>query len=655
MKIERSARTTPGDAGGPDAFRSFFEALERPAALCDCELRLRAANGAFREWCGRDVAQGRPLAELIDSTEVPLPSDGGSVEVAVEVAGRTWALSLSRRGETVAVLARPVGPSSMAALLAAHSRQQRIEQMLLELGRQVAAVGSEEELVATVAQAVKRMFPGRSFCIRIADYRSTGLTSLYAEGRLLGQEREVLVVDRGALLKMHLDLSSLPPDRVRLVDGEVPLLFAGSVRGISAPLVASGQLFGMINVEYPDGLPSDAVADERLLHQLVTQVAVAIRNVKLIDELTFVRKYLEELLEHANALILVVNREGRVVVFNRLLARLTGHRRDDVLGRDLLDLVPEGERMRMMRVLASALRGEPVSGFETRILGHGGREVRVSFATSSVATADGEVEGVIAIGQDLTVIRELESRVIHAEKLATLGQIAASVVHEINNPMTAVATYAHAMLLRHSAQPGSDPGDKEKLRKILANAERILNFTRDLVSYARPAQDRPELVDVEPLVDTAIGFCDHVLQKHGVVVERQYGAVPRVAAVKGNLVQVFVNLITNACHAMPRGGNVVVSTSCESGEVVIRVRDSGSGIRPEHLGRIFEPFFTTKPDGKGTGLGLSIVQGIVENHGGDVQVNSELGAGTTFTIRLPAHVVPGSVRGESAEGSSRAM
>ncbi|HZA51775.1 MAG TPA: ATP-binding protein [Myxococcaceae bacterium] len=655
MKIERSARTTPGDAGGPDAFRSFFEALERPAALCDCELRLRAANGAFREWCGRDVSQGRPLAELIDSTEVPLPSDGGSVEVAVEVAGRTWALSLSRRGETVAVLARPVGPSSMAALLAAHSRQQRIEQMLLELGRQVAAVGSEEELVATVAQAVKRMFPGRSFCIRIADYRSTGLTSLYAEGRLLGQEREVLVVDRGALLKMHLDLSSLPPDRVRLVDGEVPLLFAGSARGISAPLVASGQLFGMINVEYPDGLPSDAVADERLLHQLVTQVAVAIRNVKLIDELTFVRKYLEELLEHANALILVVNREGRVVVFNRLLARLTGHRRDDVLGRDLLDLVPEGERMRMMRVLASALRGEPVSGFETRILGHGGREVRVSFATSSVATADGEVEGVIAIGQDLTVIRELESRVIHAEKLATLGQIAASVVHEINNPMTAVATYAHAMLLRHSAQPGSDPGDKEKLRKILANAERILNFTRDLVSYARPAQDRPELVDVEPLVDTAIGFCDHVLQKHGVVVERQYGAVPRVAAVKGNLVQVFVNLITNACHAMPRGGNVVVSTSCESGEVVIRVRDSGSGIRPEHLGRIFEPFFTTKPDGKGTGLGLSIVQGIVENHGGDVQVNSELGAGTTFTIRLPAHVVPGSVRGESAEGSSRAM
>jgi two-component system NtrC family sensor kinase len=655
MKIERTARPSPGEGLGPEAFRSFFEALERPAAVCDSALRLLAANAAFLEWCACDTAEGRLLGELIDAAEVPLPGERGSVEVAVEVAGRTWALSLSRRGETVAVLARPVGPSSMAALLAAHARQQRTEQMFLEIGRQVAAVGSEEELVAIVAQAVKRMFPGRSFCLRIADYRSTGLTSLYAEGRLLEMDREVLVLDRGALSKLHLDPSSLPPERVRLVDGEVPLLFAGSVRGISAPLVASGQLFGMINIEYPDGVPHDALADERLLHQLVNQVAVAIRNIKLIDELTFVRKYLEELLEHANALILVVNREGRVVVFNRLLARLTGHRRDDVLGRDLLELVPEGERMRVMRVLGSALRGEPVSSFETRILGHGGREVRVSFATSSVATADGEVEGVIAIGQDLTVIRELESRVIHAEKLATLGQIAASVVHEINNPMTAVATYTHAMLLRHATQPNADPGDREKLRKILQNAERILNFTRDLVSYARPAQDRPETVDLEPLLDTAIGFCDHVLQKHGVAVERQYGPVPRVAAVKGNLVQVFVNLITNACHAMPRGGKVLLSTSSESGDVVVRVRDTGTGIRPEHLGRIFEPFFTTKPDGKGTGLGLSIVQGIVENHGGDVQVSSELGSGTTFTIRLPAQVLPSATRGESAEAPHRTV
>jgi two-component system, NtrC family, sensor kinase len=652
MKTELSLRAAPAEE--PEAFRSFFEALERPAAVCDCELRLLAANSAFRDWTARDAPEGRLLQEVVAAPAVPVPADGGAVEVAVEMSGRTWALSLSRRGETVAVLARPVGPSSMEALLAAHARQQRVEQMLLEVGRQVAAVGSEEELVAIMAHAVKRMFPGRSFCIRIADYRTTGLTSLYAEGRLREHDRDVLVVKRSALKQIHLDSSALPSDRVKIVDGEVPLLFAGTVRGISAPLVASGQLFGVVNVEYADDLAFDAVADERLLHQLVNQVAVAIRNTKLIDELTFVRKYLEELLEHANALILVVNREGRVVVFNRLLARLTGHRRDEVLGRELLELVPEGERMRMMRVMTSALRGEPVSSFETRMLGHGGREVRVSFATSSVATADGEVEGVIAIGQDLTVVRELERRVIHAEKLATLGQIAASVVHEINNPMTAVATYAHAMLARRVGQPDADPGEVEKLRKILQNAERILNFTRDLISYARPAQDRPEVVDLPPLLEVAIGFCDHILQKHGIAVERQYGAVPRIAAVKGNLVQVFVNLITNACDAMGPDGKVILSTSTDAGDVVVRVRDTGTGIPPEHIGRIFEPFFTTKPDGKGTGLGLSIVQGIVENHGGDVRVESEPGQGTTFTIRLPAQLAPAATRTESAEGSQRA-
>ncbi|HYX90517.1 MAG TPA: ATP-binding protein [Myxococcaceae bacterium] len=651
MKSELSRRPPPAEELEPAAFRSFFEALERPAAVCDCELRLLAVNAAFREWTGREAPEGRLLPEIVAAPALPVPGDGDSVEVALDMSGRTWALSLSRRDETVAVLARPVGPSSMEALLAAHARQQRVEQMLLEVGRQVAAVSSEEELVAIMAHAVKRMFPGRSFCIRIADYRSSGLTSLYAEGRLRERDRDVLVVKRSALKQIHLDSSALPSDRVKIVDGEVPLLFQGTVRGISAPLVASGQLFGMVNVEYADHLAFDAAAEERLLHQLVNQLAVAIRNTKLIDELTFVRKYLEELLEHANALILVVNREGRVVVFNRLLARLTGYRRDEVLGRELLELVPEGERMRMMRVMTSALRGEAVSSFETRMLGHGGREVRVSFATSSVATADGEVEGVIAIGQDLTVVRELERRVIHAEKLATLGQIAASVVHEINNPMTAVATYAHAMLARRVGQPAADPGDEEKLRKILQNAERILNFTRDLVSYARPAQDRPEVVDLQPLLESAIGFCDHILQKHGITVERQYGAVPRIAAVKGNLVQVFVNLITNACDAMGPEGKVVLSTSTEAGDVVVRVRDTGTGIPPEHLGRIFEPFFTTKPDGKGTGLGLSIVQGIVENHGGEVRVDSELGRGTTFTIRLPAQLAPAGTRPESAEGS----
>jgi PAS domain S-box-containing protein len=377
------------------------------------------------------------------------------------------------------------------------------------------------------------------------------------------------------------------------------------------------------------------MSDERILIQLANQVSVAVRNAKLIDELTFMRKYLEELLENANALILVVNREGRVVVFNHAMVQLTGRAKADVLGTEISQLMPEGERLKLMRVFGAALKGQAVTGVESALLGKNQREMRIAFNTSAVMSQSGEVEGVMAIGQDLTRMRELERQMIQAEKLASLGQLAASVVHEINNPMTAVSTYADALYSRARTTPTADPGDVEKYKKIVDNSERVLRFTRDLVSYARPAQEKPEVIDLNAVVEKAIGFCDHVLHKHGVRIERSLAPVPGFLAVRQNLVQVFINLITNACHATPSGGLVIVTTTREGDTALVTVTDTGTGISPETQARIFEPFFTTKPDGKGTGLGLSIVQGIMESHGGSVSVQSEVGKGTTFMLRLP--------------------
>ncbi len=639
MKSDGSAKKLAGAAPAPDAFRAFFDMVESPAALLDENLTVLTANAPFEILCGTKNSAGRRLTELVRGVD-EAPSDGSSTELTVTLSsGQTVKLTLSRRGDTVAAVAKSLSQAVAGDSLAAAGRvlleHSRIEQALLELGRQVAGATSEEELVAAVARGVRGLFPGRTFCVRITDQRTSALTSLYAEGRLREGARDVIVLRRSAAEKTHLITSSLPPDRVRITDDEVPLLFHGSVRSICAPLVASGHLFGAINVEYPEGLTADLVADDRILIQLANQVAVGVRNAKLIDELTFVRKYLEELLEHANALILVANRDRRIVVFNKALSQLTGLAKHEVLGQDLLQFVPESERMKVMRIIAASLKGEQVSSFETRVLGKDGKEVRVSFATSSVLNSAGDVEGVIAIGQDLTRMRELERRVIQAEKLASLGQLAASVVHEINNPMTAVATYADALLTRSLSQPNVEPADVEKFRKILDNCERVLRFTRDLVSYARPAQDKPEEIDLHRTLDMAVGFCDHVLHKHGVKVTREYGELPRFQAVKGNLVQVFVNLITNACHATQPGGIISLRTRREGSTVVIQVEDTGSGIDPKVIDRIFEPFFTTKPDGKGTGLGLSIVQGIIENHGGTIGVDSQLGRGTTFTIRLP--------------------
>ncbi|HZN93045.1 MAG TPA: ATP-binding protein [Myxococcales bacterium] len=623
-----------------DAFQAFFEALEHPAALCDARLKLLTTNSAFDGLCGVKVSPGQDLGEVLKEVAGEVPPDGDARDVEVTLSsGQEVTLTLSRKGDTIAVVARNLAQAAAVGSLAAAGRaiveHARVEQTLLELGREVAGSASEEELVAVVARGVKALFPGRSFCVRIADQRTLQLTSLYAEGRLADGASDVMVFKRSAAEKTNLRMHLLHPDRVKVIDEEVPLMFQGTGRSLCAPLVASGQLFGVINVEYPQGMSVDLVADNQLLIQLANQVAVGIRNAKLIDELTFVRKYLEELLEHANALILVASRERRVVVFNKNISHLTGLHREEVLGQDLLSFIPESEKMRVMRVIAASLRGEQVSNFETRLLGKGGKEVRVSFATSAVLTARGEVEGVIAIGQDLTVVKELEKRVIQAEKLASLGQLAASVVHEINNPMTAVATYADALLQRYLLNPAADLSDRDKLKKIIDNSNRILRFTRDLVSYARPADDKPEKVDLHKLLDMAVSFCDHVLHQHKVAVEKEYGSLPPLSAVRGNLVQVFVNLITNACHAMQPGGVVKLRTVVDGNDALITVADSGAGIKAEHLDKIFEPFFTTKPDGKGTGLGLSIVQGIVEKHAGTIKVNSVPGQGTTFSIRLP--------------------
>jgi signal transduction histidine kinase len=233
-----------------------------------------------------------------------------------------------------------------------------------------------------------------------------------------------------------------------------------------------------------------------------------------------------------------------------------------------------------------------------------------------------------------------EQRMLQADKLANFGQIAAGMVHELNNPLTSIVAYSD-YLVRKSISRGAagDADDLERLRRISESATRMLHFTRDLVSYARPSTGPSGPVVLHGAIDQAIAFCEHVLSAARVRVERCYGGdVLTVRAVGEQLVQVFVNLLTNASHAAPeREGRVVVTTGLTDGSkrVTIVVEDNGSGIAPEHLPRVFVPFFTTKGDRQGTGLGLSIVKSIVENHHGAIRVESQLGHGTRFVIELP--------------------
>jgi two-component system, NtrC family, sensor kinase len=621
-----------------DAFQAFFDMVNEPAALMDAQLSVMAANAAFEVLVGSAQVVGQPFSAFFqcESLLLPEPQQTKTIEVLVGSV-RPVALTISRRGDCFAIIAKrtPLLASTLEETGNALLARAEVEKQLLELGRAVTAAANEESLVAVVAASIKALFPSCVFSVRFVEPRTAQLTSLYAEGRLRNELREQFFLRRSMLEITHLDINRLPDAKVHLVQGDVPLLFHGSVRGISTPLVANGQLFGALNVEYVSGSSNDLMADERTLIQVANQVAVAVRNVKLIDELTFTRRYLEDLIEHANALILVLNADMRVLVANRAFHEVLGVR--PVIGTDASLLFPIQDWTQVKQALLKTLSGQPAHHFEARMQSKDGETKRVAFSTSLVLKQTGEVEGVMAIGQDLTRVRQLETQVVQAEKLASLGQLAATVAHEINNPMTAVSTYADVLLSRAQTEQDKNAADVEKLRRIVENSERVLRFTRNLVSYARPASDTLHPVYLSDVLQHALRFCEHVFAKHGVTVEPKLLASAPVLGVAQNLTQVFVNLLTNACHASPPGGQVKLESWQDKEYVFTRVSDRGHGMSEVVRQRLFQPFFTTKTDGKGTGLGLSIVAQIVERHNGLLDVDSEPGVGTSFTLKLRKH------------------
>jgi two-component system, NtrC family, sensor kinase len=413
-------------------------------------------------------------------------------------------------------------------------------------------------------------------------------------------------------------------------------VFEGSGKGFDVPMIDRGRVIGVLAVEYMPNVqePPD---DRAVIGQIALQLGSALRNARLLRESRYLKDYLTKLVDHANAPIAMLGRRRDIRVVNQALLGITGLERDAVIGQDFLDLVPESERNHLLPVFVNALRGKPVSNFELSLLRHDGSMARIAVNVASILSPDGEVEGVIAIGRDRTEVRELEKQVIHAEKLATLGQLAAGVVHELNNPLTSISAYGE-YLLKKSEATGGDEGDREKLRRIVEGADRILRFTRDLVTYARPSPEKPRFIAIDRVLDQAVMFCEHVLAEGGASVDKSYAAdLPPIYGVEGQLHQVFINLITNACHAVPHGaGRLLVETADGSpGLLEVRISDNGRGIPEDQVEKIFEPFFSTKGEGKGTGLGLSIVRNIVEQHGGTIDVSSTVGGGTTFSVQLP--------------------
>jgi len=364
-----------------------------------------------------------------------------------------------------------------------------------------------------------------------------------------------------------------------------------------------------------------------------------------------------QMMDEADVLIAVTDLDGRVVAWNRALAELTGCAGADGLGKDLSEwLTGFGVRDLADLMGRVADQGEPLRG-EVRLPGASGTILAAAFSVLPVRGRDGKPMAVMATGHDLTALRALQNQVLHAEKLATVGKIAAGVAHEINNPLTSVQMCVEAVLRKATlATQGRvpnlyEPIDVERLNKIREGSERIRKFSRDLTTYARPSGRDIEEVHLNEVVEHALSFCEHVLFEAKATLTRELAPeLQRVRVVRDHIMQVVTNLVSNAAQALrEQGGNIEVRTFSEdAGHVCLAVSDDGEGIREEDRERVFEPFFTTKPAGRGTGLGLPVVRNIVLAHGGGIHFESRPGGGTTFLVSIP--IGSGAVVGTTSTG-----
>ena len=271
-----------------------------------------------------------------------------------------------------------------------------------------------------------------------------------------------------------------------------------------------------------------------------------------------------------------------------------------------------------------------------------GKVVSVLLSATAIIGEGGEILGSEVIAKDLTRVKTMMEQLAASEKMASVGQMAAGVAHEINTPLGIILGYTQ--LLMDDVPEGSDP--YQSLQVIERQTKASRKIVADLLKFSRQSGSTREEIDLNEILADVVAVTEHTLGLSHIAVHRQFAdGLPRIDGDPEKLRQVFVNLVNNAHHAMldQGGGELLLRTRSENGEAVVEIRDSGHGIPEKHLAKIFEPFFTTKPVGQGTGLGLSVSYGIIHEHGGTIGVESPVHdqqqgtlPGTLFRVRLPA-------------------
>lgn len=442
----------------------------------------------------------------------------------------------------------------------------------------------------------------------------------------------------------------------------VHLLLFGSHSFVAAPLKSREHILGFLLADKLHSVPKEiSEADVRLLMTFLSHVSAALENALLywrleekvdfsqrelertneelrknVSALDEIRSFNESILQNVYAGILTYTREGTITFINKPATDLLGWSETEALGRSLNEITGDHREGAAVSFYPDVDEESGYSG-ETEFMTRGGRRIPVEICLSHLRDRDGRITGVTAVFRDIRVKREMEARMRSMDKLATLGELASGMVHEIKNPLACISSAIQVLF----ASLRADERKKEAMDEVLRQIRRLSDTTTNLLAFARPGRPRLLPTDPEEVVRAVLFLIAQKAKEQQVKLSLDMsGEVPRVMTDPQQMQQAILNVALNGIQAMAGGGVLSIAlrkkadtVGKEKGCFSVIISDTGPGIPDDIKGRIFNPFFTTKAEG--TGLGLSITQRIVDQLGGNMKVVSEQGKGTAFIIDFP--------------------
>ncbi|MFQ5649998.1 MAG: ATP-binding protein [bacterium] len=407
----------------------------------------------------------------------------------------------------------------------------------------------------------------------------------------------------------------------------------------SSEMLAAGELDYRIEIDTNDEIEQlandfnrmadDIKKHEEQLQEYAEELEARVRE--RTRELSKALSYLQNLIDSSIDAIITLDNKQIITYFSKGAETILGFRADEVLDKEICSLCKsclfDDCPIRGVSEQRTILKNQQLS-----FLDRHGQPVPLNVSVSPIKNEQGEMIGVLTIGKDLREQKKMEQQIQQAEKLAGIGQLAAGMAHQLNTPVASIILSAQMV-----KDMITDEEILEDISKIERQADHCKKLIQDLLSFSRPSKEHKSAIVLQEVIEVTVRMVQKEFSNRDIHIITEFDKNPReIHGNENQIEQLFFNLLKNAEDAMPAGGEIRIRTARDGNQSVkVTVADTGIGMKETILSKIFEPFFTTKDVGRGTGLGLSVCYGIVEEHGGNIEVESEPGKGTTFTIRLP--------------------